>query len=191
MHHWIKRTVAYGLITLAVLPLLESYSGTATLATNTDFPLPEFIHQQPEAWINSEPLSVNALKGKVILVDVWTFGCWNCYRSFPWLNDLEARYENQGLQVIGIHTPEFDREKIRSNIIDKVREFALKHPVMIDNDFSYWRALNNRYWPSYYLVDRQGTVRFHFVGEMHINTAKARVVDQEIERLLAGTISKP
>ncbi len=185
MPRWIQRTIACCLIGLAALPLLESHSGAAIPTTAADYPLPEFTHQQSDAWINSEPLTVNALKGKVVLVDVWTFGCWNCYRSFPWLKDLETRYADQGFQVIGIHTPEFDREKVRQNVIDKVHEFNLKHPVMIDNNFSYWRALNNHYWPSYYLVDRQGIVRFHFVGEMHKNTDKAKVIDQEIERLLA------
>ena len=190
MPRWIKRTIVYGLIGLATLPLLKSHSGTATPVETADHPLPEFTHQQPDNWINSPPLSVNDLKGKVVLVDVWTFACWNCYRSFPWLKDLEMRYASQGLQLIGIHTPEFDREKVRQNVIDKVREFGLKHPIMIDNNFSYWRALNNQYWPGYYLVDRQGIVRFSFIGEMHMRTAKAKLVEQEIERLLAEPVPK-
>ena len=191
MSHWIKRIIIYCLMVLAGLPLLESYSGTTASSTTTGLPLPEFTRQQPDAWINSKPLVVNELKGKVVLVDVWTFGCWNCYRSFPWLKDLEARYASQGLQVVGIHTPEFEREKLRQNIVNKVREFGLQHPVMIDNDFSYWRALNNRYWPSYYLVDRQGIVRHHFVGEMHQNTAKAQRIDQQIEQLLSESVPMP
>ncbi len=190
MPRWIKRTIIYGLIGLAALPLLQSHSGTATTVETADYPLPEFTHPQADAWINSPPLSVKTLKGKVVLIDVWTFGCWNCYRSFPWLKELEMRYASQGLQVIGVHTPEFDREKVRQKLIDKIHEFGLKHPIMIDNNFSYWRALNNHYWPGYYLVDRQGTVRFRFVGEMHTNTAKAKLVEQEIERLLAEPVPK-
>lgn len=154
--------------------------------------LPEFTHHQTDSWINSKPLTVEALlnEDKVILIDMWTFDCWNCYRSFPWLNALEKKYQHQGLQIIGVHTPEFDHEKIRSNIEKKVKEFKLHHPVMIDNDFSYWRALNNRYWPSYYLVNQQGKIVYSHVGETHQGDPKAKNLERKLQTLL-GEVGKP
>ena len=148
--------------------------------------LPNFTHYQPEQWINSEPLSVEKLlsEDKVILIDMWTFDCWNCYRSFPWLNALEAKYQQRGLQVIGVHTPEFDHEKIRSNIEKKVKKFKLHHPIMIDNDFSYWRSLNNRYWPAYYLVNKQGDIVYSHVGETHEGDRKAKNLEKKLQALL-------
>ncbi len=88
MPRWIKRTIIYGLIGLAALPLLQSHSGTATTVETADYPLPEFTHPQADAWINSPPLSVKTLKGKVVLINVWTFACWNCYRPSPMTSRL-------------------------------------------------------------------------------------------------------
>jgi thiol-disulfide isomerase/thioredoxin len=87
---------------------------------------PEFTHSGAEAWINSPPLSLKALRGNVVLIDFWTFDCWNCYRSFAWLKSVEDRYEPDGLKVIGVHTPEFKRERIRANVEGKVAEFKLR-----------------------------------------------------------------
>lgn len=147
-------------------------------------PAPEFTHTSPGEWINSAPLTLEALRGTVLLLDIWTFECWNCYRSFPWLRDVETRYGPRGLQVIGVHTPEFEREKVRANIVEKVAEFKLPHPVMIDNDFSYWNALGNRYWPTFYLIDKQGRVRYFFVGETHAGDTRAKDIEARIEQLL-------
>lgn len=152
---------------------------------NKPRPLPEFTQKSPSQWINSPPLTVGQLRGSVVLLDFWTFDCWNCYRSFPWLNDLEQRYQDEGLQVIGIHTPEFDHEKTRANVVAKTQQFKLHHPVMLDNDFAYWKALNNRYWPAYYLIDKQGNIRASFIGETHANDANARRIELAIIELLA------
>ncbi len=150
-----------------------------------DRPLPAFSAKAPEAWINSAPLELAELRGRVLLVDVWTFDCWNCYRSFPWLKRLEAELANEDFQVIGIHSPEFEHEHERAKVAAKVREFGLHHPVMLDNDFAYWRALENRYWPSFYLVDKAGRIRFRHVGETHIGDARARRIEAGIKQLLA------
>lgn len=148
--------------------------------------LPEFTHHQADSWINSAPLTVEGLlsEGKVILIDMWTFDCWNCYRSFPWLNALEKKYQQKGLQIIGVHSPEFDHEKVRASIEQKVKEFKLHHPIMIDNDFSYWRALNNRFWPSYYLVDQQGKIVYSHIGETHQGNRKAQNLEKKLQALL-------
>lgn len=150
-----------------------------------DHPLPAFTATAPGDWINSPPLTLADLRGEVVLLDVWTFDCWNCYRSFPWLKAVEARHADNGLRVVGIHSPEFAHEKVRANIEAKVTEFGLHHPVMIDNDFTYWRALGNRYWPTFYVVDRQGVIRGRFIGETHAGDRNARAMEDLIEELLA------
>lgn len=128
---------------------------------------------------------MSGLRGKVVLLDFWTYGCWNCYRSFPWLREVEARYQDRGLQVIGVHTPEFDHERVLENVVEKVEEFKLKHPVMIDNDLSYWRAMYNRYWPAFYIIDKKGLVRGVFVGETHAGDRRAVEIETLLEKLLA------
>ena len=145
---------------------------------------PEFTHQRDSDWINSVPLRIADLRGKVLLIDFWTFDCWNCYRSFPWLKSLEARLDPARFLVIGVHTPEFDREKQRNNIVAKVAQFGLRHPVMIDNDYSYWQAMGNRYWPAWYLVDKSGRIRAVFQGETHSGERQAEVIENNIRELL-------
>ena len=147
-------------------------------------PLPPFTQAAPEAWLNSAPLTLDELRGRVLLVDVWTYECWNCYRSFPWLKQLEARFADDDFSVIGIHSPEFEHERDIARVRAKAHEFGLEHPIMIDNDFAYWRALGNRYWPAFYLVDRHGLVRHVFVGETHEGDSQARRIQNAIAGLL-------
>jgi thiol-disulfide isomerase/thioredoxin len=149
---------------------------------------PEFTHSQSKDWINSSPLNIDDLQGKVALIDFWTFGCWNCYRSFPWMNAMESRLDKENFQIIGVHTPEFDNERIRKNIEAKVIEFKLHHPIMIDNDSSYWRAMNNRYWPAYYILDKKGKVRAAFFGETHEGDRRAKQIEKTIKTLLTESI---
>ena len=149
---------------------------------------PEFTHSLDSEWINSGPLTLADLRGKVVLLDFWTFDCWNCYRSFPWLKALEARLSDRDFTVIGVHTPEFDHERIRANIEKKVEEFGLRHPVMIDNDFSYWRSMGNRYWPAFYLIDKRGAVRAVFVGETHEGDRQALKIENAILELLDESV---
>ena len=148
---------------------------------------PEFTHTSERDWINTQPLKLADLRGKVVLVDFWTFGCWNCYRSFPWLKQLEARFEEADFLVIGVHSPEFDHEKDRKKVSAKVTEFELSHPVMVDNDFSYWKAMNNRYWPTFYLIDKRGRVRASFIGETHTGDSNAQAIEGRIIELLKET----
>lgn len=171
---------------LAVLVLALSVSQAARGGpVRQPLAAPEFTQTGPEAWLNSAPLRLADLRGKVVLVDFWTFDCWNCHRSFPWLKAMEKRLGDRGLQVIGVHTPEFEREKVTDNVRRKVTEFGLAHPIMIDNDFSYWRAMANRYWPAYYLIDKRGLVRAVYVGETHEGDAQAREVERVLLELLA------
>ena len=147
-------------------------------------PLPEFSGIRPADWFNSAPLRVADLRGQVVLVDVWTFDCWNCYRSFAWLKDLEAGLAGQPFRVIGIHSPEFAHERDPARVAAKIAEFDLHHPVMMDNDLAYWRALGNRFWPAFYLVDKDGRIRHRHVGETHSGDARATRIEAEIHELL-------
>lgn len=148
-------------------------------------PAPAFTHSHAEDWLNSPPLSWNDLRGQVVILDVWTFACGNCQRSLPWLHGIEQRYRDRGLRVVGVHTPELPQEYVRANVVRKLGELQVGGPVMLDNDYSYWTALDNRYWPAFYLVDRHGRIRGLFVGETHEGDDNARAVDAALQRLLA------
>ncbi|MDZ7829129.1 MAG: redoxin family protein [Halofilum sp. (in: g-proteobacteria)] len=147
-------------------------------------PLPEFTHAAERDWLRSRPLTRADLAGSVTLIDIWAFECWNCYRSFPWLKSLEARFADRDFRVIGVHAPEFEHEKDHDRVAAKMEEFGLDHPVMIDNDFSYWRALGNRYWPTFYIVDRETRIRGVFIGETHEGDRRARAIEALVGRLL-------
>lgn len=161
------------------------HAGVPAAATQSGGPAPPFTHTAPRDWINSPPLEMADLRGQVVLVDFWAFMCWNCYRSFPWLNDLEKRLDDEPFRVIGVHAPEFDAERNRESVRAKARAFGLTHPIMIDNDHSYWRAMNNRFWPTYYLIGKQGRVRDRFIGETHVGDPQARRIEARIRELLA------
>ncbi len=174
---------------LAVAVTLGAGTGhAAEAAPQVAAPVPEFTHQGPEAWINSAPLSTKGLRGKVVMVEFWTFDCWNCYRSFPWLKSVERKFNARGFVVIGVHTPEFKHEHVRANVERKVKEFGLEHAVMMDNDYSYWRALMNRYWPAYYLIDKRGRIRALYVGETHAGDRRALEIEEHIATLLAEPV---
>jgi thiol-disulfide isomerase/thioredoxin len=116
-------------------------------------------------WLNSPPLSAQALRGKVVLVDFWTFACINCQRALPHVRAWAAKYKDQGLVVVGVHAPEFAFERKVTNVQRAVRDLGLTFPIAIDNDFAIWKSFSNQYWPSHYFVDAQGRIRFHHFGE--------------------------
>lgn len=179
------KSITLVVMTVFLLGYLTELSAFFGFGDPVGKPLPEFTHQNKVDWFNSEPLTIDELKGKVVLIDFWTFSCWNCYRSFPWLNDLEARLKDQPFMVIGVHSPEFEYEKNHDKIAQKIKKFNLHHPVMVDNDFSYWKAMNNRYWPTFYLVDKKGNIAHKFIGETHTGDKRAVKVEQAITQLLA------
>jgi thiol-disulfide isomerase/thioredoxin len=117
------------------------------------------------SWINSPPLSSKALKGKVVLIDFWTYSCINCLRALPYVEGWAAKYKDAGLVVIGVHTPEFAFEKERSNVEKAVRDLKITYPVAIDSDYAIWKAFNNEYWPAHYFIDGKGRIRYHHFGE--------------------------
>jgi len=122
----------------------------------------------PDGFINTDgkPISISEFKGKkVVLLDIWTYSCINCIRTIPHLNELHKKYEDQGLVIIGLHTPEFAFEKVQKNVEDAVKRFDIKYPVVLDNDFSTWNAYGNRYWPRKYLIDMDGYIVYDHIGE--------------------------
>ncbi|UVF22699.1 cytochrome c biogenesis protein DipZ (plasmid) [Microvirga terrae] len=116
-------------------------------------------------WLNSEPLTTEQLRGKVVLIDFWTYSCINCIRTIPYVRAWAEKYKDQGLVVIGVHAPEFAFEKRISNVERAIQNFAITYPVAIDNDFKIWRAFRNSYWPAHYFIDAQGRIRHHHFGE--------------------------
>jgi cytochrome c biogenesis protein CcdA/thiol-disulfide isomerase/thioredoxin len=116
-------------------------------------------------WLNSPPLTRESLRGKVVLVDFWTYSCINCLRALPYIEAWAAKYRDSGLVVIGVHTPEFAFEKDRANVEKAVRDLKITYPVAIDSDYKIWRAFDNEYWPARYFIDGKGRIRYHHFGE--------------------------
>ncbi len=131
-------------------------------------------------WINSAPLTPAALKGKVVLVQFWTFACYNCLNALPHVKALEAKYRSKGLVVIGVHTPELPHERVVGNVRDQVKRLGITYPVVIDNDYKIWNAYHNRYWPAAYYADAAGKIRFYHFGE-----GRYEEQDQAVAKLLA------
>ncbi len=117
------------------------------------------------AWLNSSPLTPDSLRGKVVVVDFWTYSCINCLRALPYVEDWAAKYKDAGLVVIGVHTPEFAFEKERSNVEKAVRDLKISYPVATDSDYRIWQAFSNEYWPAHYFIDGTGRIRYHHFGE--------------------------
>lgn len=131
------------------------------------------------AWLNSPPLSEASLRGKVVLVDFWTFDCINCQHSVPYVNEWAKKYEKDGLVVIGVHTPEYPYERLIDNVRKHVARVGLNYPIAIDNDYAIWRAFDNQYWPAHYLIDAEGQIRYTHFGEGAYDTQ-----EQVIRQLL-------
>lgn len=118
-----------------------------------------------QEWINSDPFTLEEMKGKVVLVDFWTYSCINCIRTLPYLNEWNEKYADDGLVIIGVHAPEFAFEKVPENVQAAVNDYGITYPVALDNDFATWRAYSNRYWPAKYFIDREGQIRHTHFGE--------------------------
>lgn len=147
-----------GALTLYTVPSLNP-SLSAALGRHA----PEW--QVSKEWINSKPLRLADLRGKVVLIDFWTYSCINCLRTVPYLNRWHTQYKDRGLVVVGIHTPEFEFEGIHVNVDDAVRRLGIRFPVAQDNDFTTWKRYDNLAWPAFYLIDREGNIVFQKYGE--------------------------
>ncbi|VVO31748.1 cytochrome c biogenesis protein DipZ [Pseudomonas fluorescens] len=136
-------------------------------------------------WLNSAPLSSESLRGKVVLVDFWTYDCINCQHTLPYVKDWAKKYEKDGLVVIGVHTPEYPYEKIIDNVRKQVKQLGIGYPVAIDNNYAIWRAFDNQYWPAHYFIDAKGQVRYSHFGEGRY-AEQEKVIQQLLEEAKAG-----
>ncbi|HJW45756.1 MAG TPA: thioredoxin family protein [Lysobacter sp.] len=164
--------------------LLACLATTACMADNQSEPLAPTNASSPRMapeftginhWINSPPLTMQSLRGKVVLVEFWTYDCINCIHVIPHVKQLHERYAAQGLVVVGVHTPEFGHERVLANVQRAVQRFDIRYPVAQDNAFKTWNAYGNRYWPAQYLIDRQGRVVYSHFGEGHYAETEERV----------------
>lgn len=131
-------------------------------------------------WINSEPLKLKDLRGRVVLIDFWTFGCYNCRNTLPFIKGWHDRYRDKGLTVVGVHSPEFDHEKKIENLRREVDSLEIPYPVVSDNNYQTWDAYNVAAWPTIFLLDKQGQIRWVHVGEGNYDEA-----ERMIQELLA------
>jgi thiol-disulfide isomerase/thioredoxin len=131
-------------------------------------------------WLNSAPLRMADLRGKVVMVEFWTFGCYNCRNVEPYVKEWYRHYEDQGFVVIGVHSPEFSHEREMESVKRYMAERHIRFPVPIDNDFSTWNRYGNRYWPAMYLIDKRGIIRYVKIGEGGYGET-----EQQIQALLA------
>ena len=141
-------------------------------------PAPEFA--KIEKWLNTEPLTISSLRGKVVLVDFWTYTCINCIRTLPYVKSWHEKYKDKGLVVVGVHTPEFPFERSTPNVVDALKKFGIEYPVAQDNRYATWGAYRNRYWPAAYLIDKQGRIVYTHFGEGNYKETEAT-----IQKLLA------
>lgn len=128
-------------------------------------------------WINSKPLSMEELKGKVVLIDFWTYSCVNCIRSLPYLKRWHEKYADKGLVIIGVHSPEFGFEAIKENVEQAVKRFGIQYPVALDGDKAMWAAYDNHYWPAKFLIGKDGYVAFAHFGEGDYTLTEKEIQD--------------
>jgi len=177
-------------------PLLAAFAGLAATAVaapgfagNESIPV-QFADARAAApnfvgiskWFNSAPLSIGDLRGKVVLVDFWTYGCYNCVNTLPYVTRLYETYKEKGLVVVGIHTPEFPFERSAGNVLAALKRHGITYPVAQDNDSATWNAWRNQYWPAQYIVDQHGSIVFSHAGEGQYDE-----IERTVQRLLNTT----
>ena len=172
-----------GLIALVIVAVvaIAQFGPSALLGEETtrqdSRPAPEF--SGISAWLNSPPLTTEGLRGKVVLVQFWTYSCINCLRTLPYVTKWHEQYKDKGLVVVGVHTPEFAFEKERANVETAIKRLGIHYPVAQDNQYRTWRAFGNQYWPAAYLIDGSGTIvatQFGEGGYQQMENAIARLV---------------
>ena len=148
---------------------------TSTAVAGSDLPVEGNLPELTGAtlWLNSPPLTREQLRGKVVLVDFWTYSCINCLRALPYVKAWAEKYKDHGLVVIGVHAPEFAFEKIEANVRRAVSDLGVTYPVALDNSLTIWQAFNNQYWPAHYFIDAQGRIRHHHFGEGEYDRSEA------------------
>jgi len=175
------RKVLLGAMLFGFLLLLGVNFSSAHSSKTDSSPLPT-LYPAPEFsgladWINSSEIkSMRELRGKVVLIDFWTYSCFNCVNTFPYVQGWHEKFAKEGLVVLGIHAPEFDFERNSNNVKNAVKKYGLTYPIALDNGFKLWRAYRNRFWPAFYLIDKQGMVRYTHFGEGRYKEMEAAIV---------------
>ncbi len=157
--------------------LLSTFRSSTEYKSSESVTAPELASG---SWINSEPLKLKDLRGRVVLIEFWTFGCYNCRNTLPFVKSWNDRYREKGLIVIGVHSPEFDEERKVENLRREVSSLGISYPVVTDNDYQTWKSYNVEAWPTTFLLDKQGRIRWMHVGEGDYDKA-----EQLIQKLLA------
>jgi thiol-disulfide isomerase/thioredoxin len=169
-------------ISMEVLPMTPA---TARLPIEGNFP----SLGGATAWLNSRPLTPEGLRGKVVLVDVWTLTCVNWLRTLPYVRAWAAKYKDQGLVVIGVHSPEFEFEKDIANVRRAAKQMMVDYPIAVDSNMAIWQAFNNNYWPALYLIDAKGRIRFHQFGEGEYERTE-QVIQQLLTEAGAANVAR-
>ena len=172
------------LVSCLAISALPAVGGEAPRDTNATFAVAALQDTAPDLvginkWFNSAPLNMADLRGKVVLVDFWTYGCVNCVNTLPHVTALYEKYKGRGLVVVGVHTPEFPFERSASNVQTALKRHGITYPVAQDNDSKTWNAWRNQYWPAQYIVDQNGKIVFQHAGE-----GQYEEIDRTIARLL-------
>src|SRR6185312_6995305 len=157
----------------------DAKAGPRATLTSTHAAAPNFVGVK--AWLNSGPLNIADLRGKVVLIDFWTYGCYNCVNTLPHVTRLYDTYKDKGFVVVGVHTPEFPFEKSTDNVQAAIKRYGIRYPVAQDNEYATWNAYHNRYWPAQYIVDRNGTIVFEHAGE-----GQYEEIERTVQTLLNG-----
>ncbi len=174
------RAVLYSLVTVSLLGLSSWGS-----AQKVGDPAPDFV--PGGAWLNTEPLTVASLRGKVVLINVWVYSCYNCTRSLPTLKGWYDAYKDGGFEIVGVHTPEFESDKVLADVEAASKREGITWPVFQDNRAATWRAYGNTVWPTFYLLDREGVVRRVQRGEISaVFPGGIKPLENAIEALLAS-----
>jgi thiol-disulfide isomerase/thioredoxin len=155
----------------------DAKAGTRATLRSTHAAAPNFVGVK--AWLNSGPLNIADLRGKVVLVDFWTYGCYNCVNTLPHVTRLYDTYKDKGFIVVGVHTPEFPFEKSTDNVQAAIKRYGIRYPVAQDNEYATWNAYHNQYWPAQYIVDQNGKIVFEHAGE-----GQYEEIERTIQRLL-------
>jgi len=191
------KKILFGLLFLAVAVAVPACGkpGQSTAVTNPEGGTPAPASQTeatlaPEfpkeiQWVQSEPLKISDLRGQVVVVHFWTLGCINCIHNYPVYKAWQEKYADKGVTIIGVHTPEFTHEADVARVQASARDNGLKFPIAIDNDHVIWNSWGNQYWPGIFLIDKKGHVRYHWDGELHLDTDEGRQFASRIDELLA------
>ncbi len=204
-----NKLVAAAVLATAIGVSIAGFAGDTNVArplTSTGVRVP-FLHGLPTGqiasqselasleraneWLNSPPLTASALRGKIVLIDFWTYTCINWLRTLPHVRAWHEKYRNQGLVTIGVHAPEFAFEKTISNVRWAVKDMRIDHPIAVDNEHVIWRAFNNQYWPALYFIDAQGRVRHHHFGEGSYEQSEMIIQELLAEAGIGGIDREP